>query len=122
MKPPEACIRCSRCKQLCIVEKLKPEVSSSVLERENPFLCASCWKCMDICPAGIDIYGMMMEARRKGRLPEDFKMSIENIINTGYSMPMRDINVIREMYGLEPIETVSPEIVKKLLRGVNAKR
>ncbi len=73
---------------------------------------------MEACPSGIDIYNLMMEARRNKRLPESFEMSIKNILETGYSMPMRGIASIREMYGLAPIEPPSREVIYKLLRGV----
>jgi heterodisulfide reductase subunit C len=104
---------------VCIATRLGVPTGASVLEREDKFTCAGCWKCAEICPQGIDIYKLMMEARRKGELPESFRMGIRNILETGYAMPMRGVNAIREMYRLPPIERVKPEVVKKLLRGVS---
>ncbi len=73
---------------------------------------------MEVCPAGIDIYNLMMEARRNKQLPESFEMSIKNILDTGYSMPMRGIASIREMYGLAPLEHPSSKIIGTLLKEV----
>lgn len=113
---PEVCRRCGACRGVCLVEDLSPEVESSVLEREDKFLCANCWKCMEVCPHQVDIYGIMMEARRKRNLPESFHISVKNIISTGYSMPMRGMASIREMYGLRPIEPPDMEKMRRLLR------
>ncbi|GCC11845.1 hypothetical protein IPdc08_01908 [archaeon] len=76
---------------------------------------------MEVCPAGIDIYNLMMEARRNKQLPESFEMSIKNILDTGYSMPMRGIASIREMYGLSPLEHPSSKIIGTLLKEVKDK-
>ncbi len=73
---------------------------------------------MEVCPAGIDIYNLMMEARRNKQLPESFEMSIKNILDTGYSMPMHGIASIREMYGLAPLEHPSSKIICTLLKEV----
>ena len=112
------CTRCGACREVCIAFKLGVPTGASVLEREDIFTCAGCWKCIETCPEGVDIYRLMVEARRKGELPESFRIGIKNILDTGYAMPMRGINAIREMHRLPAIEKVKPGMVKKLLRGV----
>jgi len=112
------CTRCGACVRVCIAARRGTPTGASVLEREDPFTCAGCWKCVEACPEGVDIYALMLEARRRGRLPESFSFALRNILDTGYSMPVRGVNAIREMYGLPPIRRVKPEVVRKLLRDV----
>ena len=112
------CTRCGACKRVCIAFKQGVPTGASVLEREDSFTCAGCWKCVEACPEGVDIYSLMMEARRRGKLPESFRMGIKYILETGYAMPVRGVNAIREMYGMSAIRKVKPEVVKKLLREV----
>jgi heterodisulfide reductase subunit C len=103
---------------VCIALKRGLSMGASVLERSDAFTCAGCWKCVEACPEGVDIYALMLEARRRSGLPESYRLAVRRILTTGYAMPMRGVNAIREMHNLKAIRRVKPEVVRKLLRGV----
>ena len=112
------CTRCSACRLVCIAFKKGVPTGASVLERSDVFTCAGCWKCVEACPEGVDIYALMMRARRGSELPESYRSAVRRILATGYAMPMRGVNAIREMHGLRAVKRVKPEVIEKLLRGV----
>ena len=79
--------------------------------------CVNCWKCIDVCPRGVDIYSLMMARRRQEEMPELIGKSVENITRTGCSIRLRGLNEIREMYGLKPLRMIKEKKVKILLEN-----
>ena len=79
--------------------------------------CVNCWKCMESCPRDVDIYGFMMERRRKEDLPLTVRKSVKNIMRTGCSIYVRGLNQIREADGLAPLKFIDKHKVKMLLEG-----
>jgi heterodisulfide reductase subunit C len=77
--------------------------------------CSNCWKCEESCPIGVDVYEMMMEKRRQEEAPVRYRKAYESICATGYSMPVDEINTIREMWGLKKIRLTDPTKVRRLL-------
>ncbi len=71
--------------------------------------------CIEVCSRMIDIYGVMMNARRKEDIPALIRKSIDNITGTGCSLDLREINQIRKMYGLGPVRLVEEEELAVLL-------
>lgn len=112
------CIQFGICLEGCMVAKSgKPTVLSELTEtsRTGAWNCVNCWKCIDICPMKVDIYGFMMGRRRQEDIPKLIKQGIDNINHTGCAMKLRGINHIREMYGLKPLPLIEEGKLKTLL-------
>jgi heterodisulfide reductase subunit C len=128
MRRPEACVECSLCATVCPVEKVGGSAIVSFLAEgmsELPpfgvWLCTSCWRCQEVCPQGVDIYGMMMGQRRRGSPPEGYRQAFENILACGYTLCIRpEVNELRAAWGLEPVEPAPPECVRMLLGRGNS--
>jgi len=116
------CTRCGACVRVCIAARQGLATGASVLERSDRFTCAGCWKCVEACPEGVDIYGLMMQSRRYRELPESYKAAVRRIQSTGYAMPAEGVNAIREMYGLRPIRRVRRRVLEILLRASEPER
>lgn len=114
----DQCVQFGICLESCMVAKSgKPSILSELTEtsRTGAWNCVNCWKCIDVCPMKVDIYGIMMDRRRKEDIPELIKQCIDNISHTGCAMNLRGINHIREMYGLKPLPLIEEGKVKTLL-------
>lgn len=112
MKRPEECLGCGVCVTVCPVEKVGGRTILSFLadpdiETYSPWLCTSCWRCQEACPAGVDIHGLMMALRREQPAPEGYRRAFENVLAGGYALPLdAAVNDLRAAHGLEPVETV----------------
>lgn len=115
MNEIQDCSRCGNCARVCTLTSLGKGAEESVLDMD-PYLCSNCWKCLEVCPGTIDIYSIIMEARRNIKMPESFMFSLESILETGYSMPMEGVEHLREMFGLGKVRPVAGEKIKKLLK------
>lgn len=82
---------------------------------EGAWNCINCWKCMEACPLDVDIYGLMMDKRRGEEAHDLIKRSIMNITRLGSTISLYEINDIRKMHGLPPIELIEESEVKALL-------
>lgn len=112
------CNQCGICQELCMVFKSRKASIVSELNENSQvgaWNCVNCWKCIEVCPQGVDIYSFMTERRRKEDIPEIIRHSINNIINTGCSMNLQGMNEVREMYGLKPLRLIREQRLKTLL-------
>ena len=119
-KECDQCIQFGICLESCMVAKSgKPTILSELTEtsRTGAWNCVNCWNCIDVCPMKVDIYGIMMDRRRKEDIPELIKQCIDNISHTGCAMNLRGINHIREMYCLKPFRMIKEKKVKILLEN-----
>jgi Fe-S oxidoreductase len=100
-----------------VVRNGKPSILSELIANSliGAWNCVNCWKCIDICQTGFDIYSFMMARRRHEDMPELIGKSVENITRTGCSIRLRGLNQIREMYGLKPFRMIKEKEVKILL-------
>ena len=117
MSKPE-CKKCGDCRRCCMVARSGGQSIATILNGDGAagaWNCANCWMCVDSCPEGVDIYQEMLARRRDEEAPASYRRSYENIRRTGYSMPVEDINTIREMWGLGEIHLADPEKIAKLL-------
>jgi len=82
------------------------------------WLCSSCWRCHEACPSGVDIYGIMMEARRKLTAPAWYRASFERILVSGLSLQITqaELDGMRAGWGLETVRLASPDLARRLLQ------
>ncbi len=112
------CTQCGICREFCPVLKGgKASIVSELNEvsRTGAWNCVNCWKCMEACPQEVDIYGFMMERRKKEDIPPLIEQSINNIMSTGCSMNLHGMDQIREMHGLKPLRLIEKKVLKTLL-------
>lgn len=113
------CTQCGLCREVCIVERLGAHSITSFLCGEDEYsswLCASCWRCQEICPQGVDIHTIMMEKRREQKPPEGHRANFARVLQSGYALVVDErVNELRRVYGLEPVEFVPLEWVDVLL-------
>ena len=116
----DQCLKPGICLEACMVARNgKPSILSKLTANSptGAWNCVNCWKCIDICPMGFDIYSYMMARRRQEDMPELIGKSVENITRTGCSIKLIGLNQIREMYGLKPFRMIKEKEVKILLEN-----
>lgn len=114
----DICSRCGICRQFCLVLKAgNASIASELTEASGlgAWNCINCWKCIESCPEGVDIYSYMMERRRLEDMPLPIRESVENIKTTGCALSVQGLDQLREMYGLSPLGLVDKETVRALL-------
>ncbi|MHB1390098.1 MAG: 4Fe-4S dicluster domain-containing protein [Thermoleophilia bacterium] len=114
------CDRCGACRQTCMVERLGGDSITTILNGESEtgaWNCSNCWKCIDACPLGADIYSAIIDRRRQEKPPATYREAFASICRVGFIFPMEEINTIREMWGLDHIRLIDPKILGKLLAG-----
>jgi heterodisulfide reductase subunit C len=66
-----------------------------ILASEALWLCAACFTCVDHCPQGVDIAGILRGLRniavKDGVVPSVFKELTKNILNTGYAYKIPEL-------------------------------
>ena len=66
-----------------------------VLKSEALWLCAACFTCVDHCPQGVDIAGILTALRnvavREGIIPPVFQELTNNILKTGYAYKIPEL-------------------------------
>ena len=66
-----------------------------VLVSEALWLCAACFTCVDHCPQGVDIAGVLRTLRNiavnEGIVPPLFRELMENILKTGYAYKIPEL-------------------------------
>jgi len=126
MNHPESCIQCGTCATVCPVEMVGGHAIVSFLADPDTtdysvWLCTSCWRCQEACPAGVDIYGLMMEQRRavNQQAPAGYQAAFESILACGAALevPQEELNQVRAAWGLEPVKLPPPGLARSLLRS-----
>ena len=122
LKHPEACIQCGTCVSVCPVEKVGGHAIVTFLadpeaSEYSPWLCTSCWRCHEACPADVDIYGLMMELRRREPAPAGYQAAFESLMACGLALgiPQEELDQMRTAWGLEPVELPPPDLACALL-------
>ena len=123
LKHPESCIRCGTCVDVCPVEMVGGHAIVTFLADPEAtdysvWLCTSCWRCHESCPAGVDIYGLMMEERRRQPPPAGYQAAFESILRCALALELTqdEIDQVRASWGLEPVKLASPALARTLLR------
>ena len=114
------CYQCGRCGGICPVARIKQEYSPrKVLSRisNNPgsfctdelWLCTTCFSCNEVCQAGIDLIGILIDVRnyaaQSGHIPENLRELIQLILEEGRSYQVTPKVVeLRHTLGLKDIK------------------
>jgi len=105
---------------VCLAEKLGEHTITSLLsggEEYSAWLCSCCQLCQEVCPEGVDIQQVIIDERRKGQPTEPYRRSFQNVLRYGYAFAItEEVNELRAAYDLEPVELISQDRVRLLLR------
>jgi len=116
----ENCTQCGACRSVCLAEKLGEHTITSLLsggEEYSAWLCSCCQLCQEVCPEGVDIQQVIIDERRKGQPTEPYRRSFQNVLRYGYAFAItEEVNELRAAYDLEPVELISQDRVRLLLR------
>ncbi len=122
MKHPDLCIQCGTCVTVCPVEMAGGHaIVTWLADPESTdysvWLCASCWRCQEACPQGVDIYGLMMEQRRREPAPDGYRTAFESVCARGMAMEVsqEELDQARASWGLEAVKLPPPDLARTLL-------
>ncbi len=120
---PETCVQCGTCVTVCPVEKVGGHAIVTFLADPEAadysvWLCSSCWRCQEACPEGVDIYGLMMEQRRREQPPAGYEAAFESVLACGAALQVsqEELDQVRAAWGLEPAKLPPPDLIRKLIR------
>lgn len=123
MKHPESCIQCGTCVDVCPVEMVGGHAIVTFLADPEAtdysvWLCTSCWRCQEACPAGVDIYGLMMQQRRREAAPPGYRDAFERVLACGLALPVtqEELDQVRAAWELESVQLPPPDLMRILLR------
>jgi CO dehydrogenase/acetyl-CoA synthase alpha subunit len=115
---PKECDQCMKCADCCIITVMDGHSIASELNEladDGAWNCANCWRCIEVCPQGVDIFGFMMQRRREEEIPEFIRKGIDGILRNGFWFGDIQFNEVRELYGLPPIRLLGREKVALLM-------
>ncbi|HDQ71285.1 MAG TPA: 4Fe-4S dicluster domain-containing protein [Chloroflexi bacterium] len=122
MKHPAACIQCGLCVEACPVEKVGGHaivtfLTNPAADDYSVWLCSSCWRCHEVCPVNVDIYGLMMAQRRREDPPAGYRDAYERLLRTGWALAIDQemLDQMRADEGLEALELPPADLVEALL-------
>lgn len=125
------CQNCGTCTASCPMARVIPEQYNprTLLQRvhldpektadsEDLWLCAWCYRCTERCPQGIQPTEIFLLTRNfaaeKGKIPENPRRIIQEILRSGRSMPYDEfIDELRDDYDLPPIGEVPESVVEE---------
>jgi len=129
------CFQCGTCTADCpisrfsdfyrprkIVRMVQLGLKDRLLSDDALWLCSTCFTCVDHCPQGVEIAGIVRVLRNltvmeKGVVPIVFKELASNILRTGYVYQIPESrHKRREMQGLPTLPKPNLEDVKKMFR------
>jgi heterodisulfide reductase subunit C len=129
------CFQCGTCTADCPISRFsdfyRPRkiarmvqlgLKDRLLSDDALWLCSTCFTCVDHCPQGVEIAGIVrvlrnLTVREKGVVPIVFKELASNILRTGYVYQIPESrHKRREMQGLPTLPKPNLEDVKKMFR------
>jgi len=123
MDHPKDCIECGTCVTVCPVEMVGGHAIVTFLANPDAvdysaWLCTSCWRCHEACPTGVNIYGLMMEQRRRERAPTGYGKALEYVLASGLALTVfqEQLDQVRASWGLESVELPPLGLAQILLR------
>jgi len=126
------CFQCGTCTADCPIARFSEIYSprkimrmtqlgmkDRLLSSEALWLCAACFTCVDHCPQGVDIAGVVRTLRnmavKEGIIPDVFRELINNILKTGYAYRIPELRLKKRVEkGLPPLPEANVEDVAKL--------
>jgi heterodisulfide reductase subunit C len=126
------CFQCGTCTADCPIARFSEIYSprkimrmtqlgmkERLLSSESLWLCAACFTCVDHCPQGVDIAGVVRTLRnmavKEGVIPDVFRELTDNILNTGYAYRIPELRIKKRVEkGLPPLPEANLEDVAKL--------
>ena len=119
VKLPDLCTQCGTCRDACLAEQLGGHTITTFLsggETFSSWLCSCCWLCQEVCPKGVDIHELMIEARRSSQAPNRYDQAYSSVRSCGYAFSIdEEINNLRRSYDLVPLVLITPERLRHLL-------
>lgn len=115
---PKECDQCMKCADYCIVTAMDGHSIASELNElaeDGAWNCASCWRCIEACPQGVDIFRFMMQRRREEEVPELIRKGIDGILSNGFWFGDFQFNEVRESFGLSAVQFLGREKVALLM-------
>ena len=123
MKHPDACIECGTCVTVCPVEMVGGHAIVTFLADPDAtdysvWLCSSCWRCQEACPAGVNIYELMMTQRRREQAPGGYQAAFASVLACGLALQVtqEELDQMRAGWELEPARLPPANLAQKLLR------
>lgn len=129
------CFQCGTCTADCPISRFtdfyRPRriarmvqlgLKDRLLSDDALWLCSTCFTCVDHCPQGVEIAGIVrvlrnLTVREKGVVPIVFKELASNVLKTGYVYQIPESrHKRREMQGLPALPKPNLEDVEKMFR------
>ena len=129
------CFQCGTCTSDCPIarfnESYRPRkilrmtqlgLKDNVLKSDTIWLCAACYTCVDRCPQGVEISGVLRALRnmavKEGLMPPAFKELASAILQTGYAYKIPESRLKnREQVALPPLPKGNTEDITKLFNA-----
>ena len=126
------CFQCGTCTADCPIARFSEIYSprkimrmtqlgmkDRLLSSESLWLCAACFTCVDHCPQGVDIAGVVRTLRnmavKEDVIPTVFRELTDNILKTGYAYRIPELRLKKRVEkGLPPLPEANVEDVAKL--------
>ena len=127
------CLQCGNCTGVCPISLKIDYKTRSIIKfcqfglkkftLETRWVCATCYRCYEHCPADINPAEVMIALRhiaiKEGVIPPFIKMAATNLVNYGQSVkPDPEIERVRKELELEDMPSRSPEF-SKVVREIN---
>jgi len=126
------CFQCGTCTADCPIARFSEIYSprkimrmtqlgmkDRLLSSESLWLCAACFTCVDHCPQGVDIAGVVRTLRnmavKEGVIPDVFRELTTNILKTGYAYKIPELRLKKRVEkGLPPLPEANVGDIAKL--------
>jgi heterodisulfide reductase subunit C len=134
------CFQCGTCTADCPIARFSEIYSprkimrmtqlgmkDRLLSSESLWLCAACFTCVDHCPQGVDIAGVVRTLRnmavKEGVIPDVFRELTDNILKTGYAYRIPELRLKKRVEkGLPPLPEANVEDVAKLFDALDVSK
>ena len=134
------CFQCGTCTADCPIARFSEIYSprklmrmtqlgmkKKLLSSESLWLCAACFTCVDHCPQGVDIAGVVRALRnmavREGIIPDVFNELTNNILKTGYAYKIPELRKKKRVEKeLPPLPEANLEDLSKLFDVVSVSK
>jgi heterodisulfide reductase subunit C len=134
------CFQCGTCTADCPIARFSEIYSprkimrmtqlgmkDRLLSSESLWLCAACFTCVDHCPQGVDIAGVVRTLRnmavKEGVIPDVFRELTANILNTGYAYRIPELRLKKRVEkGLPPLPEANVGDIAKLFDALSVSK